>query len=145
MLSVPSGFRSSAVARSVIDAENGLPGKNVAPPEATKIEPLKTTGLSAEKSTVKFWTPIRRSSNSRMPPKLILRGAARRRSTCASGWAAEDSARDAEREAGSRTTRPGIAEGPVRGAIVPRDAELREGDRGVLDAEQLLVGGAGGS
>ena len=39
-MSVPFGFRSSAVRRSVIVAEIGLPGKNFAPPEATKIEPL---------------------------------------------------------------------------------------------------------
>jgi hypothetical protein len=61
-------FLSSAVARSVIVAEIVLPGKNVAPPEATKIEPLKTTG-PLSKSTEKFVTPIRRSANSRMPPK----------------------------------------------------------------------------
>jgi hypothetical protein len=32
---VPSGFRSSAVLRSLIVAENGLPGKKRAPPDAT--------------------------------------------------------------------------------------------------------------
>ena len=32
---VPSGFLSSAVLRSVIVAENGLPGKKRAPPDAT--------------------------------------------------------------------------------------------------------------
>ena len=70
---VPSGFTSSAVCRSVMVAEIGRPGKNLAPPEATKIEPLKTTGLSASKFTSKLLTPMRMSSNSRKLPNLIVR------------------------------------------------------------------------
>jgi hypothetical protein len=51
-LSVPFGFLSSAVRRSEISAEIGLPGKNFAPPEAKMIEPVKPA-KPVVKSTVK--------------------------------------------------------------------------------------------
>ena len=73
MFSVPSGLRSSAVRRSVIVALTGLPGKNFAPPEAKKIVPLKSTARPWPKLTLKFLTPMRRSSNSRMPPRPTVR------------------------------------------------------------------------
>jgi len=51
-------------------ADTGLPGRNLAPPEAKKIVPLKSTAWP--NVTLKLVMPTRRSSNSNSPPKLIL-------------------------------------------------------------------------
>ena len=54
-------------------AETGLPGRNLAPPEAMKMVPSNCVLESSPppKVTLKSLTPIRRSSNSRIDPILI--------------------------------------------------------------------------
>ena len=70
----PGRISGSAVVRSLIVADTGRPGRNLAPPEATKIVPVNAVLESSvpSKKTLKSLTPIRRSSNSRMLPKAIL-------------------------------------------------------------------------
>ena len=66
----PGAMSGSTDSRSVIVADTGLPGRNFAPPEATKMVPLKT--ICWPKVTLKSVTPTRRSSNSMMPAMPIL-------------------------------------------------------------------------
>ena len=66
---LPGRSLGSAVVRSEISAEMGLPGKNLAPPEAMKMLPSKSSDWP--KITSKFCTPTRMSVNSRMPPMEI--------------------------------------------------------------------------
>jgi hypothetical protein len=61
---------SGSDSRSLMMADTGLPGRKRAPPEAKKIVPSKVTLWP--KVTLKFVTPTRRSSNSRMPAMPIL-------------------------------------------------------------------------
>ena len=70
---VPSERLSSAVLESVRLAEKVLPGKRVAPPVARYSEPVKSADAPpAPNVTLSPEMPTRRSSSTRMPPKLSL-------------------------------------------------------------------------
>ena len=65
----PGRSVGSEPTRSLIVAEIGRPGRNRTPPVAKKMLPSKSTAWP--KVTPKFWTPILRSSNSRIEPNLM--------------------------------------------------------------------------
>ena len=117
-LSVPSGLRSSAVRRSVIVAVIGLPGKNVAPPEAKKIVPLngsRAVGevdaevLDADPQVVELEDAVE-ADRGRVATERVR---VRRGAFGFTGWPLYFSCASPSEKPVSRTTRPGL---PLRRA-----------------------------